>query len=95
MARFPYYRHNVAALGRLLADARVDQCVRNRLLENPKRELQRVGLPESVTELIAFKIVDDLENDTVALPYKLNQRRLDEQDPAYLGSIASSFTRAN
>lgn len=95
MARFPYYRQNIAALGRLLAEARLDPEVRRRLSENPKRELQRLGLPQNVTELISFQVVDDTDNRSVALPYKLNERRLAERDPAYLSSIASGFARAN
>ncbi len=95
MARFPYYGRNVAALGKLLADARLDSEVRRRLLEDPKSELRRVGLPESVTELISFTVVDDTANSAVALPYKLNQRKLEAKDPAYLGSLASGFSRAN
>jgi len=95
MARFPHYGRNAAALGRLLADARLDPSVRNRLLENPKRELAKIGLPESVTELISFKVIDDTQNEAVTLPFRLNQRRLDEGDATYLGSIAAGFSRAN
>ncbi|GAB4576823.1 MAG: hypothetical protein Tsb0019_02370 [Roseibium sp.] len=95
MARFPYYGRNIAALGRLLAEARLDENLRARLLSDPKKELRRIGLPANVTELMDFKTVDDTRDKAVALPFKLNEKRLAGGDEDYLVSLASSFTRAN
>lgn len=93
MARFPYYKQNIVALGRLLAEARSNPSVRKALMENPERELARIGLPESVTKLISFKIVDTPDEKSVALPFKLNDKLVRQGDEAYLTSIANSFSR--
>lgn len=91
MARFPYRADNVAPLGRMLARARTDVEYRDQLLKDPKAELARIGLPENVVELMTFKIVDSTNEKAVALPYRLNQSKLDSQDQTYLKSIASTF----
>lgn len=92
MARFPYYRHNIAALGKLLANARVDEHYRKRLKNDPTAELRKIGLPENVLHLMAFEIVDSDAKKVTVLPYKLNQPRLDKKDPAYLSQLAQQFS---
>lgn len=89
MARFPYYKHNIQALGRLLAEAAANPAVRKRLEENPRAELRRIGLPEEATELFHFKIVSEEADKPVAvLPFQLNQERLNRHDPEYLAQVA-------
>ncbi|QDG77491.1 hypothetical protein [Labrenzia sp. PHM005] len=91
MARFPYYQKNIVALGKLLANARIDERCRTRLKHDPASELRKIGLPENVLKLMAFEIVDAESRKVTVLPYKLNQSRLDGKDPAYLGSLARQF----
>ena len=95
MARFPYKKENIAALGKLLAKARVDPTVRAALKKDPEGELAKIGLPGNVTSLMNFKIVDDPDNLTVAVPYKLNSDLVREADPAYLSSIGRNFLQAH
>ncbi|MEP3429443.1 MAG: hypothetical protein ABJN98_12230 [Roseibium sp.] len=95
MARFPHYKKNIVELGKLLTRARIDTEFRERLLANPSKEMTRIGLPEQVQHLMTFKIVDATKDNVVALPYKLNQKRLTEKDPDYLGSIAQQFCNVN
>lgn len=95
MARFPHYRRNVAALGKLIARARLDEGYRKRLMENSAAELKAAGLPENVLALMSFKIIDAQDAKTVALPFRLNQRKLDKKDGAYLRSIGKSLSEFN
>jgi hypothetical protein len=95
MARFPYYKENVVALGKLLAQARTDPTLRASLKNTPEAELAKIGLPENVTALLNFSIVDEPENITIAIPYKLNDNLIQTNDPAYLTSIARNFLHTN
>lgn len=92
MARFPYYKRNVAALGKLIAQARVDPQVRRCLEQDPISALRKAGLPENVLQLMSFEVVDAKTENAVALPYRLNQKRLDAKDPTYLRSLAHQFS---
>lgn len=93
MARFPYYQRNVVALGRLLADARLDPRKFERLKNDPNAALTELGLPDRVTSLIEFEVIDGGQDNPVALPYRLNQQRLQENNENYLRSVASIFSR--
>lgn len=95
MARFPYKKENIAALGRLLAEARLNADVRNALKQAPEKELAKIGLPENVTSLMNFTIVDQPDELTVAVPYKLNSDLVGQADPAYLSSIGRNFLQLN
>lgn len=91
MARFPYYRKNIQDLGRLLARARVDPVCRKELVENPKKQLRLIGLPENVVALINFKIVDEPDGQVSVIPYRLNQAALDKEDTGYLEGLTDLF----
>jgi hypothetical protein len=95
MARFPHYRENVVALGKLLAEARINPAVRASLKKSPEKELARIGLPTNVTALMNFSIVDEPGNTTIAVPFKLNDDLVRSNDPAYLTSIARNFLHTN
>jgi hypothetical protein len=91
MARFPYHKENVKALGRLLAEASVDPDCRRRLEADPKSELRRIGLPEQTLALFEFKIVSEADKSPIAvLPFKLNQERLKRADPDYLNLVTKT-----
>jgi hypothetical protein len=91
MARFPHYKDNAQALGRLLAEASVDLALRERLKEDPAAELSRIGLPPEATSLFNFKIVEDNGDKPFAvLPYRLNREKLNRLDPYYLARIAET-----
>lgn len=95
MARFPHYKKNVVALGKLLARARLDSRYRRRLMANPTSELRKAGLPENALALMNFEIVDAQDNHTVVLPFRLNQNKFDLRDGPYLTAIARSFGQFN
>ncbi|TYC50414.1 hypothetical protein FMN50_23365 [Rhodobacterales bacterium] len=89
MARFPYYPKNVAALGRLIARARLDEAFAQQLRNDPKKVLKAAGLPDQTIELIDFRIVDArLAPDARVLPYRLNSRKLSEGDADYVSGVA-------
>ena len=91
MARFPYYKENIRALGRLLAEAARDPKLKKRLEDDPKSELRRIGLPEETTALFNFKVVTEQEGRSLAvLPFRLNQQRLDRHDPDYLALVSET-----
>ncbi|POF29285.1 hypothetical protein [Roseibium marinum] len=93
MARFPYYKKNVKELGKLIARAALDENFRKALQENPSMELAGVGLPQQTTELIEFKVVDGKENpNAVALPFRLNQNKINSANEAYLFEISKMFS---
>jgi|GEM_PF-2397971 len=92
MARFPYYKRNIAALGKLLADARLDPAIRAELSKNPNKLLAEIGLPDNVTQLVEFEVVDPADENAVVLPYRLNQERLDRKDPEYLTQLSNLFS---
>ncbi|WP_422376208.1 hypothetical protein [Roseibium sp.] len=91
MARFPYYRRNIVALGRLLAEARVDPEKRAALKNAPQQILSDLGLPEHVTKLISFEVVDGASSDVVALPYRLNEKRVSQGNREYLSGLGAMF----
>jgi hypothetical protein len=89
MARFPYYKKNVRALGELLARAAIDAEVREALKANPKKVLSDIGLPDQATELIDFLVVEHKPGEkAVSLPFRLNQLKLNQRNPEYLSGIA-------
>jgi hypothetical protein len=91
MARFPHYKENTKALGRLLAEASVNPALRRKLQCDPSTELRRIGLPPETTELFNFKVVTEEQREPFAvLPYRLNQERLGNRDPEYLATIADT-----
>jgi len=92
MARFPHYRRNVAELGRLLARAAMDESFRKALIDSPEETLASVGLPKETTSLMTFKVVDQrVQKNAVVLPYKLNDSKLENNDPAYAQELAKPF----
>ncbi len=91
MARFPYYKRNIAALGKLLAQARLDPKLRERLANDPNSLLAEIGLPENVTQLLEFEVVDSPDRNITVLPYKLDQERLDRADSTYLTQLSAMF----
>ncbi|WP_029065696.1 hypothetical protein [Labrenzia sp. DG1229] len=93
MARFPYFQRNVAALGRLLAHARLDPAKFEKLKSNPQMALAELGLPGQVTSLMEFAVIDGEYNNSIALPYRLNQERLREYNKEYLLSLATTFSQ--
>ncbi len=95
MARFPYYKHNIQELGRLLVRARMDPEFRKLFIDDPKKQLRLTGLPENVIELMDFKIIDKPEGTVSVIPYKLNQTSLENQDPNYLHGLADLFAEAD
>ncbi|WP_428525243.1 hypothetical protein [Roseibium sp.] len=95
MARIPYYRSNIAELGRVLATARTDKNFRQKFMENPKSVVAEIGFPAAVNSLMEFEVVDAATDKATVLPYRLNQKRLDERDATYLLSIAHGFTSIN
>ncbi|GAA0781573.1 hypothetical protein E1180_21105 [Roseibium denhamense] len=95
MARFPFYRQNIQALGRLIAEARLDENKRKALIDNPKKYLAEIGLPEKTTELMSFAVIDDPDRKSVALPYKLDTELVRSDDSSYLGSLGAQFQRAH
>lgn len=91
MARFPHYKENTKALGRLLAEASVNPALRKKLERDPSAELRRIGLPPETTHLFNFKVVTEEPGRPFAvLPYRLNQHKLDKRDPEYLATIADT-----
>ncbi|MCR9057306.1 MAG: hypothetical protein NXI02_08230 [Rhodobacteraceae bacterium] len=93
MARFPYFQRNVAALGRLLAHARLDPAKFDKLKTDPQLALAELGLPSQVTSLMEFAVIDDEDNNSIALPFRLNQERLREYNRDYLLSLATTFSQ--
>ncbi|KZM49882.1 hypothetical protein [Labrenzia sp. OB1] len=93
MARFPYYQKNVKELGKLIARAALDENFRKRLQENPSNELAAIGLPQQTTELVEFKVVDGNEApNAVALPFRLNQNKINSANETYLSGISKMFS---
>lgn len=89
MARFPYHKSKVSALGRLLAKAAIDPTFKAELIENPKKVLRNAALPDVTLQLFNFKVVDGAQNTPViTLPYRLNDKKVAECDPDYLTKVA-------
>ena len=94
MARFPYYKSNVAALGKLLAEAKLDPEKRRRLQNDPSGELRKIGLPEQTTALFNFEVVEeDPDAKCVTIPFRLNSNKLDQNDPGYLEAVGTMLSR--
>lgn len=92
MARFPYYEKNVGALGRLIAQASVDNDLLARLKKDPISYLTDIGLPEQTTQLIRFEVVEKRNNPkAVAIPYRLNAEKLHQADTTYLSGLSNMF----
>lgn len=90
MARFPHYKSNIRELGKLIAQASVDQNFRSKLKQDPASFMEEIGLPEQTTKLMKFSIVDASEHpNAMALPFRLNQAKLDSGNEAYLRGLAS------
>lgn len=93
MARFPFYKKNIATLGKLIAQASLDAEVRLRLQKDPSWFLADIGLPEQTTKLINFKVIDQKSYPkAVALPYRLNSEKLRYADTAYLSNLSAMFS---
>ncbi|MHA7772632.1 hypothetical protein [Roseibium sp. M-1] len=92
MARFPYHEKNVKELGRLIAKAALDDDFRRELQTNPARELAAIGLPKQTTELLRFKVVDcKAQPNATAVPFRLNQAKLDALNEDYISGLAKIF----
>jgi len=95
MARFPYYQKNIRALGELLAKAAMDETLRRSLQSDPAKFLSEIGLPRRTTELMSFTVIDKKKTpNAVALPFRLNDAKLDSSDDAYLSSLSAMFGHA-
>jgi hypothetical protein len=93
MARFPYHKKNVKALGELLAKAALDERLKTSLQKDPAKFLVKIGLPEQTTSLIDFEVVDQKnEPKAVALPYRLNDHKLSNSNRAYLSDLSQMFS---
>ncbi|MTI46084.1 hypothetical protein JM93_00269 [Roseibium hamelinense] len=90
MARFPYRKDKVADLGRLLAQAAVDEQTRSRLQDDPKAALNGI-LPGVTKDLFSFEVVSEADQKIAVLPYRLNKTKLANQDPEYLASVAATI----
>lgn len=90
MARFPYYKRNIQALGRLLAQAALDEELRKSLQKDPASFLSELGLPAQTTDLMQFTVVDGKEaRNAVALPFRLNDAKLEAADKTYLEGLSA------
>ncbi|WP_298966083.1 hypothetical protein [uncultured Roseibium sp.] len=88
MARFPHYKRNAKALGELLAKASLDPTLKKKLFENPNKMLSEIGLPAQATELLNFKVVEGKADlPTIALPFRLNSKKLAQSNPQYLSDL--------
>ncbi|TYC65900.1 hypothetical protein FMN63_26465 [Stappia sp. BW2] len=93
MARFPYYQRNVKELGRLIAKAATDELFRRELERDPEGALSQIGLPKETVALMRFKIVDQKSNpNAVALPFRLNDKKLESSNEAYLKGLSATFS---
>ena len=95
MARFPHYKKNAAALGKLLATASLDPKLKAALQADPKALLRQIGLPDVTVELFEFKIVDAKDHaSTITLPYRLNAEKVAKADAQYLFQLGSMLEQA-
>ncbi|MCX2722903.1 hypothetical protein [Roseibium salinum] len=93
MARFPYYAKNVSALGRLLATASLNPELAEQLRNDPKSVLRSAGLPPQATELLRFKVVEQMPGaKCIALPFRLNERKLQSSNREYLTALSNLVT---
>ena len=92
MARFPYYQRNVKELGKLIARAATDEQFRGELERDPAGVMSELGLPKETVALMRFKIVDQKSNpNAVALPFRLNDKKLESSDKEYLKGLSTTF----
>lgn len=93
MARFPHYKSNAKALGKLIAAAATDPALQDSFRKDPKSFLEKIGLPKQTTELMRFSVVceADTHQKAVALPYRLNADKLERKDADYLGELSNLF----
>ncbi|AQQ06858.1 MULTISPECIES: hypothetical protein [Stappiaceae] len=92
MARFPYYQSNVKDLGKLIARAAIDENFRRELERDPLAAISNIGLPKETVALMRFKIVDQKNNpNAVALPFRLNEEKLNSANEEYLKALSSTF----
>ncbi|MEO9528656.1 hypothetical protein [Roseibium sp.] len=93
MARFPYYKSNMKDLGKLIAKAALDEDLRETFAKDPSALLEEIGLPQQSTKLLTFKVVDQKSvPNAVALPYRLNQKKLSNGDESYLSELSRAFS---
>ncbi|WP_417709475.1 hypothetical protein [Roseibium aggregatum] len=93
MARFPYYQRNVKDLGRLIARAATDEHFRRELERDPAGAMSKIGLPKETVALLRFKIVDQKSNpNAVALPFRLNDKKLESSNEEYLKGLSATFS---
>ncbi|EFO33874.1 hypothetical protein TRICHSKD4_0993 [Roseibium sp. TrichSKD4] len=96
MARFPYHKSKVSALGRLLAKAATDPAFKAELMQNPQEVLKKAALPDVTLQLFNFNVVDGAQNTPmIALPYRLNEQKVAECDPEYLAGVARLVPTTN
>ncbi|MEL7528362.1 MAG: hypothetical protein AAFN16_21495 [Pseudomonadota bacterium] len=94
MARFPHYKRNVKALGKLIAAVATDETLQKSFRENPKLFLEKIGLPPETTELLNFKVVAEAGTQkAVTIPFRLNPEKLARNDPGYLTDLSNLFPR--
>lgn len=94
MARFPHYKRNVKALGKLIATVATDENLQESFRENPKLFLERIGLPPQTTELLNFSVVSESNaQKAVTVPFRLNAEKLASGDSSYLSELANLFPR--
>ncbi|MET1415474.1 hypothetical protein ABVF61_24595 [Roseibium sp. HPY-6] len=92
MARFPYHQHNIKSLGKLIAKAAEDKNFLSEFRNNPAKTLASINLPQQTVDLIEFKIVDRSKFPrAVAVPFKLNDKKIQDGNPEYLSSLTQTF----
>ncbi|MEM9634534.1 MAG: hypothetical protein AAGA50_24610 [Pseudomonadota bacterium] len=92
MARFPYHKSNIRELGRLLAQASLNDKTKAALQQDPTACLEQIGLPAQTTRLMKFNVVDQKEHPNAkALPFRLNTEKLQSGDKSYLRALSRSF----
>ncbi|MTH96251.1 hypothetical protein [Roseibium sp. RKSG952] len=93
MARFPFFKNNVRALGKILAQASIDDVFAEHFASSPNKILKDAGLPEQTTSLFNIVIAkNDLAKRKVILPYKLNTKKLSELDHEYTTRVGEILT---
>ena len=94
MARFPYHTSNIKALGKLIAEAALNAEAREKLTGNPNDALAKIGLPPQTIELMRFKVIDEsATGKAVAIPFRLNEGKLQASNEDYLTGIASMVSQ--
>ncbi|WP_420332215.1 hypothetical protein [Roseibium sp.] len=92
MARFPHYKRNVKALGKLIAKVATNEALMQSFRKDPKPFLEKLGLPEQTTELLSFRVVSECgTRKAITIPYRLNSEKLARRDPDYLAGLSNLF----